>query len=197
MAKALGFSFLDTGAMYRTSALLAIQNSIPLKDIKNIVSCIRNHSIVLSSGIMFLDDEDVSKFIRTPQISASASIIASAPAIRIEMVKLQRSFAETSDTVAEGRDMGTVVFPNADLKIMMIADIAARVNRRWLELLSKGEEPDIHEILRAQLLRDHRDKTRIDSPLRAAPDAIIIDSSIMSISEQVQAVIRHYRTKVN
>lgn len=196
MAETLGFFFLDTGAMYRTSALLAVRNSIPLSDTENIACCIREHSIEIVDNSIYLDNEDVSQLIRTPQISESASIIASAPQVRIEMVKLQRAHAEKQNTVAEGRDMGTVVFPRAHLKIMIIADIAVRVNRRWLELLNKGKHPDIDDILSSLLMRDYRDRNRIDSPLKAAPDAVIIDSSMMSISEQVQAVIRHYRERV-
>ncbi len=182
--------------MYRSSALLAIRNSIPFTDINNVVSCIQNHSIDISDNIVLLDNENVSALIRTPHISESASIIAQSPAIRIEMVKLQRAFAEKRDTVAEGRDMGTVVFPYADLKIMLRADIAIRVNRRWRELLNRGEQPDMNDILHSQLMRDYRDRTRTDSPLKTAPDAVTIDSTMMSICEQVQTVVRYYFKRV-
>ena len=179
--------------MYRASALIAIRNSIDFDDPVTVAEIIRNHSIDIRNGNIFIDDEDVSGLIRTTEISEVSSRISSGSAVRREMVILQRRFAESHDTVAEGRDMGTVVFPGADLKVYIIADVAIRVLRRWREHLVNGEKTDFDVLLRSQLKRDRRDRSRADSPLRLAAGAIIIDSTFMSIDQQVSAVLDLYR----
>ncbi len=179
--------------MYRASALLAIRNSISFSDSIILADTIRRHSIDIRDGYIFIDDEDVSDLIRTPEISDAASRISSGSPVRREMVALQRRFAEKHDTVAEGRDMGTVVFPSADLKVYVIADVAIRVVRRWREHIAKGETADYDMLLKAQLKRDRRDRSRSDSPLRLAPGALILDSTLMSIDQQVLAVLDLYR----
>ena len=192
MAEKLGFSYLDTGAMYRASALAAIENSIPLTDHQKVARELHTHSIDVENGRILLDGRDVSALIRTSRISEAASVISSGTPVRRVMVELQRSFASRRDTVAEGRDMSTVVFPNADLKVYVIADVAIRVCRRWRELRAKGEKSDFHSLLKSQLSRDRRDRTRSDSPLRLAPGAVIVDSTLMSIKQQVSAVLEAY-----
>lgn len=156
---------------------------------------IRSHSIDIRDGVVFIDDEDVSSMIRTTSISDAASLISSGSPVRREMVALQRAFADRHDTVAEGRDMGTVVFPGADLKVYVIADVAIRVTRRWRELRSRGEAQDFDALLRSQLTRDRRDRNRSDSPLRIAPGAVILDSTLMSIREQADEVLRIFRER--
>ncbi len=193
----LGYSYLDTGAMYRASALLFIRNSIPLYDSILLTENLRNHSIDIRSGAVFIDDEDVSTLIRTPEIGDAASIVSSKSAVRREMVILQQKFGKAHNTVAEGRDMGTVVFPDADLKIYVIADVAIRVLRRWRELRLMGNEANYGELLRSQLTRDHRDRNRSDSPLRIAPGAYILDSTLMTITEQVSTVIELFRERMS
>jgi len=182
--------------MYRASALLAIRNSIDLDDAARVAEIIRLHLIDIRDGNVFIDDEDVSAFIRTPEISDAASRISSGSPVRSEMVRLQRRFADNHDTVAEGRDMGTVVFPDADLKVYVIADVAIRVTRRWREFLARGEAADFDLLLQSQLQRDCRDRSRADSPLRLAAGAVILDSTLMSIGEQVSAVLDLYRDKM-
>ena len=181
--------------MYRASALLAIRNSISFSDSIKLADTIRTHSIDIRDCNIFIDEEDVSALIRTPEISDAASRISSGSPVRREMVTLQRRFAENHDTVAEGRDMGTVVFPSADLKVYVIADVAIRVIRRWREHIAKGETADYDMLLTAQLERDRRDRSRSDSPLRLAPGALILDSTLMSIDQQVQAVLDLYRKR--
>lgn len=183
--------------MYRASALLAIRNSIDFDDSIRVAELIRSHSIDIREGNIFIDDEDVSVLIRTPEISDAASRISSGSSVRREMVALQRRFAENHDTVAEGRDMGTVVFPCADLKVYVIADVAVRIIRRWREHIAKGEKADYDMLLRSQLERDRRDRSRSDSPLRLAPGASILDSTLMSIDQQVSAVLDLYRKRLN
>jgi len=195
VAKRLKFSYLDTGAMYRASALLSLRNSIPLTDTDKIAATIRAHSIDVVDGSVLLDGEDVSTFIRTLEVSNAASIISSGSPVRREMVRLQKEFGRARDTVAEGRDMGTVVFPDAFLKIYVVADVAVRVTRRWREMIVSGCEADFGELLQAQLVRDWRDRSRQDSPLRLAPGAHMLDSSLMSIETQVESVIDLYRRK--
>jgi len=182
--------------MYRASALLAIRNSIELSDHGSVASVIRGHTIDIRNGSVLIDDEDVSSLIRKPSISDAASVISSGSPVRREMVALQREFARRHDTVAEGRDMGTVVFPDADLKVYVVADVAIRVTRRWRELRTGGTEADFDELLRSQLQRDRRDRTRSDSPLRLAPGAVMLDSTLMSVQEQVNAVLGLYRERV-
>jgi cytidylate kinase len=193
VAERLDFAYLDTGAMYRASALTAIRNGIPLDEPERVASCIRSHLISLDrTGRVTVDGEDVSGLIRTPSISDAASVISAGSAVRREMVLIQRRFGTESDTVAEGRDMGTVVFPDAFLKIYVIADIAVRVMRRWRELRNQGLNADFSALLAGQLLRDNRDRTRADSPLRYSPGAALIDSSLMSVAEQAEAVVSLY-----
>lgn len=196
MADVLDYSYLDTGAMYRASALLCIRNAIPLDNALLIAENIQNHSIDIREGAVFIDDEDVSSLIRTPEISDAASIVSSKSAIRREMVIIQRKFGKAHNTVAEGRDMGTVVFPDADLKIYVIADVAIRVLRRWRELRLLGNEADYGKLLRSQLTRDYRDRNRLDSPLRIAPGAHILDSTLMTITEQASAVVELFRERM-
>jgi len=196
VAERLGFSYLDTGAMYRASALLAIRDSIDLDNHSLIARVIRRHSFDIRNGRIFVDNEDVSEIIRNPEISDAASRVSSGTPVRQEMVILQRRFAENHNTVAEGRDMGTVVFPFADLKVYITADIAIRVVRRWKELNARGEEANIDILLRSQLKRDYRDKSRADSPLRVAPGAFILDSTNMSIEQQVSTVLDLYLKRV-
>ena len=195
MADALGYSYLDTGAMYRASALLSIRNSIPFDDSFLLAENIRNHSIDIRNGAVFIDDEDVSSLIRTPEISDAASIVSSKSAVRREMVIIQQKFGKSHNTVAEGRDMGTVVFPDAQLKIYVIADVAIRVLRRWRELRLLGNEANYGKLLRSQLTRDERDRNRSDSPLRIAPGAYILDSTMMTINQQVSTVIKLFRER--
>ena len=196
MADRLGYSYLDTGAMYRASALLLLRNSIPLDDSLLLAENIRNHSIDIRGGVVFIDNEDVSSLIRTPEISDAASIVSSQSAVRREMVIIQQKFGKAHNTVAEGRDMGTVVFPDADLKVYVIADVAIRVLRRWRELRLLGNEANYGKLLRSQIKRDYRDRNRSDSPLRIAPGAFILDSTMMTISEQVSTVIELFRERM-
>lgn len=178
--------------MYRASALAAIENSIPLTDHEKVARELRNHSIDVENGTILLDGRDVSSLIRTSRISEAASVISSGSSVRRVMVELQRRCASRHDTVAEGRDMSTVVFPGADLKVYVIADVAIRVCRRWREMIARGEKADFHSLLKSQLQRDRRDRTRSDSPLRLAPGAVIVDSTLMSIQQQVSAVLKAY-----
>ncbi len=191
----LGFEYLDTGAMYRMAALVAMRNLTPPDDGMPIAGLLAKHSFSADSSGAFLDEEDVSAMIRTPEIGDSASRLSALAPVRRVMVGKQREFAAGRDLVAEGRDMGTVVFPDAVLKIYVIADIAVRGVRRMREVPGKqpGEMPSVFaSVLESLIRRDRRDRERLDSPLRPAPDAIIMDTSLMSVSEQVEHVVSLY-----
>jgi len=182
--------------MYRASALAAIREDIPLDDADRVALCIRRHRISIDrAGCVTVDGEDVSPLIRTPSIGDAASVISSGPPVRREMVAIQRRLGSECDTVAEGRDMGTVVFPDAFLKVYVMADIAVRVVRRWRELRAAGIVADFGDLLSSQLRRDRRDRTRADSPLRPAAGAVLIDSTLMSVPMQADAVIALYEAR--
>lgn len=191
----LGFEYLDTGAMYRMAALVAIRSLTPPDDGTLIAGLLEKHSLSADSSGAFLDEEDVSALIRTPGMGDAASRLSALPPVRRAMVGKQREFAAGRDLVAEGRDMGTVVFPDALLKIYVIADIAVRGVRRMREVHGRqpGGMPSVFvEVLESLIRRDRRDRERLDSPLRPAPDAMILDTSLMSVSEQVERVVSLY-----
>jgi cytidylate kinase len=175
--------------MYRASAFLVKRYGIDPARGSSAAELISGHSIDVSSRGVFLDGEDISREIRTPEISEASSVISAHPEVRAELVRLQKAFGGTHDTVAEGRDMGTVVFPDADLKVYVVADIAIRAMRR-LRDLGGGS---MTEVVRAMFRRDHRDRNRADSPLRLPPGALWLDGTFMTVDDQVRFVIRHYR----
>jgi cytidylate kinase len=175
VADALGFTYLDTGAMYRAVALAAT----------------RGHGAPHLAEIGFADDghvllegEDVEDLIRTPEISEEASKVAADPLVRRALVEQQRRLIEQADWVAEGRDVGTVVAPGAELKVFLTADPEERARRRAEQL---GADP--RQMLREQAIRDERDSSRADSPLAAAPDAVEVDTTGLSIDEVVERIV--------
>jgi cytidylate kinase len=177
VAAALGFTYLDTGAMYRAVALRAAQTGRPAPEIA------KNLKLELGERVR-VDGEDVTEAIRTPAISAAASQVAADPAVRAAMVALQRQLIEAGDWVAEGRDIGTVVAPDAELKIFLTASPEVRAGRRAGE---RGTS-ETSAVLAEQLERDERDSTRAHSPLTAAPDAVVIDSSELGLDAVVARV---------
>jgi cytidylate kinase len=182
VAAALGFTYLDTGAMYRAVALRAAQTGRPASEIA------QNLKLELGERVS-VDGEDVTEAIRTPAISAAASQVAADPAVRAAMVALQRQLIDEGDWVAEGRDIGTVVAPDAELKIFLTASPEVRAGRRAGErgTSTKG-------VLAEQLERDERDSTRAHSPLQAAADAVVIDSSELDQDAVVARVIELARS---
>ncbi len=190
----LGFDYLDTGAMYRMAALLSARNGCG-SDGEALAALIESHGISPLHGGAFLDDEDVSACIRTPAISEAASLLSAQPGVRRAMVRKQREFASGRNLVAEGRDMGTVVFPDALLKVYVIADLAVRAVRRLREQGAGYAEvsADFASMVSSLMKRDRRDRERSDSPLRPAPDAILLDTSLMTVTEQVERVVSLYR----
>ena len=182
IAEDLGLVYLDTGAMYRLVTLKALNDGI-LGDLEKIIKMLDNLSIDIKENGFYLDDTNVSEEIRKPIVSENVSDIAAIREVREKMVDLQRKFSESKNVILDGRDIGTVVFPNADVKIFLIADAKERANRRYRELVAKGENVKIEEIYENILKRDKIDSTRKESPLKKADDAIEVDTTSKNIEE--------------
>ena len=182
IAEDLGLVYLDTGAMYRLVTLKALNDGI-LGDLEEIKKMLDNLNIDIKENSFYLDDIDVSEEIRKPVVSENVSNIAAIREVREKMVDLQRKFSESKNVILDGRDIGTVVFPNADVKIFLVADAKERANRRYKELIEKGENVKIEEIYENILKRDEIDSTRKESPLKKAEDAIEVDTTSKDIEE--------------
>jgi cytidylate kinase len=185
LAARLGFEFLDTGAMYRAVAFAALRDRVQPEDSPAFREWLKQLQIEATPGVLRLAGEDVIPFIRTPEITALASRLAAIAPVRILLVDLQRKAAEGRNLVCEGRDQGTVVFPNAERKFFLVADPVERARRRHRELLSRGQNLTLEEVLAAQDERDRRDSERAVSPTKPAADAVILDSTILTPEEVV------------
>lgn len=194
-AAKLGYIYIDTGAMYRTVGLYLNRLGINIKAEKekviNSLSGI-NIDIKYENGEqhIFLNGEDVSSLIRTPEISMAASDSGTVLEIREKMTQLQRNLAKNNNCIMDGRDIGTFVLPDADVKIFLTADVRVRAERRYRELTEKGEQVKFEDVLSDMVLRDKNDSTREFMPLKKADDAILIDTSDLSLDESVDAVIK-------
>ena len=182
IAEDLGLVYLDTGAMYRLVTLKALNDGI-LGNLDKIIKMLDDLRIDIKKNGFYLDDTNVSEEIRKPVVSENVSDIAAIREVREKMVDLQRKFSESKNVILDGRDIGTVVFPNADVKIFLIADAKERANRRYRELVAKGENVKIEEIYENILKRDKIDSTRKESPLKKADDAIEVDTTFKNIEE--------------
>ena len=195
-AKALGYLYIDTGAMYRAAALYAIQNEIPIErsallpHLDEMEICLKNEG---ERQLVFLNGKEVTDKIRTPEVSMGASAIAVIPEVRLKLVELQRKMAESGSVIMDGRDIGTYVLPDAELKIYLTASVEERAKRRFLEMQQKGADADFEAICRDIRARDENDMSREFAPLRKAEDAILLDSSDMSFSEVVEEVIKRIK----
>lgn len=192
ISKRLGITYIDTGAMYRAAALYFLNNNLEINE-ENISKVIDNININLkhidNDLKVFLNEEDVTLSIRENRASMGASNVSKFKQIRDKMVSLQREMGNDMNVVLDGRDIGTVVFPNADLKIFLTASVEVRAARRKRDLESKGEIYDIEEIKKEIIARDLQDTTRKESPLKKAEDAIEIDTSSLTIEETTNKVI--------
>jgi len=190
VAGRLGFLHVDSGAMYRGVALLALRRGISLADESSLVKMVAGARFTPTPDGMLLDGVSIEDSIRTAEAGESASRVALHPKLRRTLVSIQRSFAQGPGLVMEGRDIGTVVFPDADLKIFISASAEARAERRYLELRAKGANPDRDSIVEAIRERDRRDTERETSPLVRAPDAILLDTTRIGPEEQVALAAR-------
>ncbi len=200
VAKELGFIYVDTGAMYRAMALYLIRKGIDRDDTEGIEQACEDAdiSISFSDGIQVVElfGENVNDYIRTEQVGNMASMSSANPKVRKKLVSLQQKLAAQKDVVMDGRDIGTVVLPDSKCKIYLTASSAVRARRRYDELTAKGETVDIDKIEADIIERDERDMNREHSPLRQADDAILIDSSGMTIDEVKDEILRIAKGKL-
>lgn len=205
LARKLGFVYVDSGAMYRAVTLYAIRNEIivdgkvELKKLKNAITNINIHFNLDKDNnpVTFLNGENVEDEIRQIEVSSKVSIISAIPEVRQKMVVLQREMSADKSVVMDGRDIGTVVFPNADLKLFVTAGIEVRAKRRYDELLAKNQEVDFETIKSNLAERDKLDQSRADSPLKMASDAILIDNSNLNREQQLQKALDLVKTLIN
>ena len=196
LAERLGFIYIDTGAMYRTVALWALRQKVDPGDMHRVEQLAIAAQIELAPGRIWLNGEEVTEAIRTPEVSSGASKVAVIPGVRRAMVAKQRDMGERSSVVMEGRDIGTVVFPDADIKVYLDAMPQERVRRRLAEGRAKGEQISAEALAAQMQERDQRDSTRADAPLSQAPDAEYLDSTALDISEVEEAILKMVRARV-
>ncbi len=200
VAKSLGFIYVDTGAMYRAMALYMIKNGIDAADSEKISLTCKSADITIKhengEQVVYLGGENVNGLIRTEEVGNMASASSVNGDVRAKLVELQQKMADTTDVVMDGRDIGTVVLPGADLKIYLTASSKVRAERRFKELTAKGISCNIDEIEKDIIDRDYRDMHRENSPLTQAEDAVLLDSSDMTINEVAEAILRLYRERV-
>ena len=199
-AKLFGFIYVDTGAIYRTIGLAAKLRGIDVSDNDTVISMLPELRIELrynDSGeqCMLLDGADVSRDIRLPEVSMLASKVSAIPEVREYLVDMQRKMAELHDVIMDGRDIGTVILPNADLKIFLTAGAEDRARRRYEELLQKGVETTFESVLDELIKRDEQDTMRAAAPLKAADDAVILDTSGNTLDKSVSEVCRLISSK--
>jgi cytidylate kinase len=198
VAEKLGFTYLDTGAMYRCVTLLTLRNSVKINSNHHLDSLLKGFQLDIKKNedeyIFYLNGEDVSKEIRRSDVTKNVSAVSALLIVRKTLVKIQRKIAEDQNCVVEGRDIGTVVFPNADVKFFVVADLVVRAKRRQLDLKILGEEKTIDSLIKEIHDRDRYDSQREVSPLSMAIDAIEVDTTNMSIDEQVDFMVNKIKT---
>jgi cytidylate kinase len=199
VAKALSYIYVDTGAMYRAMALYLHRNGIDAGDTEKIAAACTGADISIEyrdgEQVVLLGGENVNPYLRTQEVSAMASRSSAVPQVRTRLVELQQELAAAQNVVMDGRDIGTVVLPDAQVKIYLTASVEVRARRRFLELQEKGEPAVLEEIAAEIAERDHRDMTREVSPLRQAEDAVLVDTSDMGIDEVADQILKIVREK--
>ena len=199
VAKALSYIYVDTGAMYRAMALYLHRNGIDAGDTEKISAACTGADISIEyrdgEQVVLLGGENVNPYLRTQEVSAMASRSSAVPQVRTRLVELQQELAAAQNVVMDGRDIGTVVLPDAQVKIYLTASVEVRARRRFLELQEKGEPAVLEEIAAEIAERDHRDMTREVSPLRQAEDAVLVDTSDMGIDEVADQILKIVREK--
>ncbi len=202
VAKQLGFIYVDTGAIYRAIGLKFVRTGKSFTN-ENIISVLPGTELSLThidgEQHIIIDGEDVSSLIRTQEISSAASKVSAVPEVRAFLLDLQRDIARKNNVIMDGRDVGTVILPNAEVKIFLTANVEVRARRRHRELMAKGlETPDTFErVLKEVAERDKADSERATAPLKPAEDAVFVDTSDMDFEQSVQTVINIIRRKVN
>jgi cytidylate kinase len=194
LAEKLGFHVLDSGALYRLTALHALRKGIQLLDESGVAALAASLPAEFRAGKVWLDGEEVTQMIRSEEVGEGASKVAALPAVREALLARQRAYAQPPGLVADGRDMGTVVFPRAVAKVFLTASAEARAERRYKQLIEKGISANLAALVRDMRARDERDTQRAVAPLRPAADALVLDSTLLDIDQVVEAVLRHYHS---
>lgn len=193
IAKELGFIYIDTGALYRSIGVAVLRKGLKTDIKEDVVSVLPEVELSLKfvdgEQRVILNGQDVSRDIRLPEASMAASNVSAIPEVRSFLLDMQKKFAKESNCLMDGRDIGTVILPDADLKVFLTASPEVRAKRRYDELIEKGTPKDYDELLEEIKLRDHNDSTRPIAPLRPADDAVIVDSSEMTLDEVVAKVV--------
>lgn len=193
VSKKLGSIYVDTGAMYRSIALYMLRNNVSKDDTEKIATLCKEADVSIKfedgTQVVILNGENVNGFIRTEEVGKMASVVSAVPEVRAHLLGLQRNLAASNDVVMDGRDIGTCVLPDANLKIYLTASSKVRAKRRYDELVAKGESCDIDVIEKDIIERDERDMTREIAPLKQAEDAILVDSSDMTVDEVEAKII--------
>ena len=200
VAKNLGITYVDTGALYRTIGLYVRHKEVNPKDAEAVSALLPEISIEMAHEngvqVIYLNGENVGDSIRTQEMSMYASAVSAHPAVRDFLLATQRNIAKTHSVIMDGRDIGTVIFPDAEVKIFLTASPEDRARRRYEEQLSRGIDVEYEKVLAEIIERDHNDSTRAVAPLKPADDAIILDNSGLSAEESVQAIIHIIREKL-
>lgn len=189
VAEKLGLTYIDTGAMYRAVALCMVKNGIDIKDLNGIENILNFIDIDLKDGKVYLNGEDVSLAIREQEISRLSSPVSAIPQVRKRLVEMQRKMAEETSVIMDGRDIGTNVLKDADVKIFLTASCEVRAKRRYNELKAKGYDVKLETIMQDIKIRDAADSNREVDPLRVAPDAVIVDTTDMSFDDVVEKIL--------
>ncbi len=195
VAAALGFHFLDSGALYRLTALAAMKHGVALDDEAGVAELAARLPATFRDGAIWLADEDVTAAIRAEAVGEGASNVAVLPAVRSALLERQRAYRQAPGLVADGRDMGTVVFTDAAAKVFLTASAEARAERRYKQLIEKGNSANLPDLVADMQARDARDMARAVAPLKPASGALLLDTTHMGIESAVQAVLAHYRSK--
>ena len=192
VAAALGFHFLDSGALYRLTALSAMKHGVALDDEARVAELAAQLPASFRDGAVWLAGENVTDAIRAEAVGEGASKVAALPAVRAALLDRQRAYCQLPGLVADGRDMGTVVFAGAATKIFLTASAEARAERRYKQLIEKGNSASLSDLVADMQARDARDTARAVAPLKPAPDALFLDTTHMDIASAVQAVLAHH-----
>lgn len=199
-AKELGYIYVDTGALYRSVGLYALRKEVKTDSADEVVPLLSEISVELKfidgSQRVYLNGEDVSEEIRTPEASMAASNVSAIQAVRDFLFDLQRDIAKTNNCIMDGRDIGTVVLPNAQVKIFLTASAEERAKRRYLQLMEKGQEVKYEDVLKELQERDYQDSHREIAPLKPAEDSIIIDTSDINLEQSIDTVVNVIRERV-
>ncbi|MBI1284777.1 MAG: (d)CMP kinase [Thiobacillus sp.] len=195
VAAALGFHFLDSGALYRLTALSALKRGVALDDEAAVAALAVELPARFRDGLVWLSEENVTDAIRAEAVGEGASKVAALPAVRAALLERQRGYRQPPGLVADGRDMGTVIFPDAVAKVFLTASAEARAERRYKQLIEKGNSANLPALVADMQARDARDTARTVAPLKPAGDALLLDTTWMDVESAVQAVLAHYASR--